>query len=289
MNLVDVRPEDLESSPDLQRSGSAKLFEERLRSSIEQVGLAEPIKVALMPSGKYLVVDGAMRLQAIRRIREQDPEAFFTIPAYVIDYSRRYEIRYQSDIYQDLLPSQLATLVEHLHKAEQIKKSEIASYIGVSPATLRNYTGLWRMIQRGGLFSRVVEMMDAGVFPSSNPFAWLRLTDRGLRMVLEDLAGPGQPVEEWATRMVASGQGRRAAMFSVSEVEAMTGRLPDGCYREDSRLRDVKKSLGTRRSLRGTTGNWTPARAVQRAAKVARTADDPVLRSAAGSLREYLQ
>jgi ParB-like chromosome segregation protein Spo0J len=168
MKLIDIAPDQLVLSDELRRSGSAKQFEERLRSSIEEIGLAEPIKVALMPSGQYLVVDGAMRMRAISSIRRADGAAFATVPAYLTDYERRYEIRYQTDIYQDLLPSQLATLVEHLHKAERVRKVDIARYIGVSPATLRNYTGLWRPLQRGGLFAKIVALMDVGVFPASN-------------------------------------------------------------------------------------------------------------------------
>ena len=56
----------------------------------------------------------------------------------------------------NLLPSQLAALVEHLHKAERVRKADIARYIGVSPTTLRNYTGLWRLLQRGELFAKIV-------------------------------------------------------------------------------------------------------------------------------------
>src|SRR5262249_44958538 len=160
-------PDDLVVSADLSRSGSAKAFEDRLRSSIDEVGLAEPLKVAALPHSGYLVIDGTIRLSAIKAIRQKDPDRFSTIPAYLFCYKQRYEIRYQSDIYQDLLPSQLAHLVEHLHKAEHIKKLDIARYIGVSPTTLRNYTGLWRLMQRGGLFARVVALMDAEVIPSS--------------------------------------------------------------------------------------------------------------------------
>src|SRR5207248_11806559 len=120
--------------------------------------------------------DGMLRLRAVQAIRQADAGCFETIPAYVVDLDRRYEIRYQTDIYQDLLPSQLAALVEHLHEAENVRKVDIARYIGVSPATLRNYTGLFRLIERGGLFAKVVDLMDVGVIPSSNPYAWLRLT-----------------------------------------------------------------------------------------------------------------
>jgi ParB-like chromosome segregation protein Spo0J len=142
MKVIEVKPDELVVSDELRRSGSAKQFEERLQASIEEIGLSEPIKVALMPSGQYLVVDGTMRLRAVQAIRKKDPEAFTTIPAFVTEYERRYEIRYQTDIYRDLLPSQLAALVEHLHKAEGVKKIDIARYIGVSPATLRKYNGV---------------------------------------------------------------------------------------------------------------------------------------------------
>src|SRR5688572_26148188 len=126
MRLIEVAPEELTISKELTRSGSAKAFSERLQASIEQIGLAEPVKVAPLPSGGYLVIDGGLRLQAIRVIRMKEPARFEKVPAYLFDYEQRFEIRYQSDIYQDLLPSQLAQLVEYLHDAEHIKKIDIA-------------------------------------------------------------------------------------------------------------------------------------------------------------------
>ena len=146
MKLIDVCPDDLTVSSELTRSGSAKSFEDRLRSSVEEIGLAEPLKIAASPEGGYLIIDGALRFRAVQSIREKDPTRFASIAAYLLDYDLRYEIRFQSDIYQDLLPSQLATLVEHLHKSENVLKVDIARYIGVSPATLRNYTGRWRLM-----------------------------------------------------------------------------------------------------------------------------------------------
>ena len=106
MKLIELELSELVVSEELSRSGSAKQFEERLKSSIQQIGLAEPIKVAPLPTGKYVVVDGTMRLKAIAALQKSDPAAFPMIPAYVMDYDRRYELRYQTDIYQDLLPSQ---------------------------------------------------------------------------------------------------------------------------------------------------------------------------------------
>ena len=70
MKLIEIDLSDLVVSEDLSRSGSAKQFEERLKSSIEEIGLVEPIKVAPLPTGKYVVVDGTMRLKAIAALRE---------------------------------------------------------------------------------------------------------------------------------------------------------------------------------------------------------------------------
>lgn len=248
MKLIELDPNDLVLSDDMRRSGSAKQFEDRLRSSIEQIGIVEPLKVAPLPTGKYLVVDGMMRLKAIEALRKVDPSSFSTIPAYVVDYDRRYELRYQTDIYQDLLPSQLAELVEHLHQTEHILKADIARYIGVSPATLRNYTGLWRLLQRRGLFAKVVELMDVDVIPSSNPYAWLRLTEAGLRYVLEREFSDGENAEDWIELRVLEARQGKTVRFPIKFVEATTDALPAEFYREGEELRTVKRDLGLRRA-----------------------------------------
>lgn len=298
MKIVELAPEQFVVTDDLRRSGSAKQFEDRLRASIQEVGLAEPIKVALMPSGQYLVVDGTMRLRAIEAIRKVDPSAFRTIPAYVTDYERRYEIRYQTDIYQDLLPSQLAGLVEHLHKTEHIRKADIARYIGVSPTTLRNYTGLWRLMQRGGLFARVVGLMDVGVFPSSNPYAWLRLTDDGIRLALENNLTGGESGEDWIEHKVLAARQGQLTRYTTGYIESITTGLASQYYREEEDLRSVKRDLGLRRAsgqpeMIAAPQHTAPTRdvraAVRRLNRVSREATNPVLKVAAHSFRAYLK
>ena len=77
MKLVQLARSDIELAPELSRSrSSTKQFEERLQASIEEIGLAEPIKVALTPKGNYLVVDGNIRMNAIDAIRKSDPITF---------------------------------------------------------------------------------------------------------------------------------------------------------------------------------------------------------------------
>src|SRR5262245_50462109 len=106
MKSIVVRPEQLTVSSDLDRSRTDKQFEERLRASIEQIGLVEPLKVATTGRGRYVIIDGMLRWRAIEAIRAVDAARFTRIPAYLLAHDRRYEIRYQTDIYQDLLPSQ---------------------------------------------------------------------------------------------------------------------------------------------------------------------------------------
>ncbi len=293
MTIIHIDPSDVVISEDLTRSGSAKQFEDRLKASIAEIGLAEPIKVAQLPSGRYLVVDGAMRLRAIAAIRDTDPASFATVPAYVTEYARRYEIRYQTDIYQDLLPSQLAALVEHLHKTERVRKADIARYIGVSPATLRNYTGLWRLLQRGGLFPRIVDLMDVGVVPSSNPYAWLRLTSPGLRRVLVERFSDGENPEAWIDTQVRNARVGQPVRFTTSYVEQATSALSSEYYRVDEDTRSIKRDLGLRRATSKDTVRKSHGRdfstAARHLSRVAHESPDTVLQTAARALQEYLK
>lgn len=288
MKLIHVAPEELTVSNELTRIGNAKEFCERLRASIEEIGLAEPIKVAPLPKGGYLVIDGALRLQAIRAIRKGDRTRFKKIAAYLFDYEQRFELRFQSDIYQDLLPSQLAQLVEHLHETEHVKKLDIARYIGVSPATLRNYTGLARLLQRGGLFAQVVALMDAGVFPSSNPYAWLRLSNKGINQVITAFAGEEESAENWIELNLYHVRQGRTDRYPLNVVESVTGGLPDDCYQSSGEKRSLKKALGLQRTKRMRKRSIDFTSAHKHLKVVSARSRDPVLQMAAKSLTEYL-
>lgn len=287
MKLIEVAPEELSLSPELLRTGSAKSFEDRLRSSVDEIGLAEPLKVAANPDGGYLVIDGALRLRAVKSIRETDPTRFAKIAAYLLDYDLRYEIRFQSDIYQDLLPSQLATLVEHLHKSENVLKIDIARYIGVSPATLRNYTGLWRLMERGGLFARIVELMDVGVFPSSNPYAWLRLTDEGLERALREKFAKGEDPDAWVSGAVDAARLGGTERYPLKFIEMVTAALPADCFHAGEDVRAIKRDLGLRRAAgRATQQKFKDARSYL--SRVSMESRQPVIVAAAKSFEEYL-
>ena len=72
MKSTAVHPDQLWVSPELERSRADKQFEERLRASIDQIGLVEPLKVSSTGKGRYLIVDGVLRWRAIQAIRAAD-------------------------------------------------------------------------------------------------------------------------------------------------------------------------------------------------------------------------
>jgi hypothetical protein len=186
----------------------------------------------------------------------------------------------------------LATLVEHLHAAENVRKVDIARYIGVSPATLRNYTGLSRLLRRGGLGAQIVELMDVGVLPASNPFAWLRLTDDGLREVLESrFANFESTAEEWIETRIARARRGDVASYALEQVETATGSLPAKYYRESEEMRHKKRDLGLRRAakLKQAAPDEDVRAAVRHLSEVSERSRDRVLRKAAQSLAVYLR
>lgn len=278
----------LQLDPELVRTGHSKAFLGRLRASIDAIGLAEPLKVSIVPDSQTaVVVDGVMRYQAMEALRADDPARFAVVPVFEIPFKQRFEVRYQTDVYQDLLPSQLAALVEHLHQREGVTKAEIAQAIGVSSATLRNYTGLWRMLQRGGLFAAAVELMDHGVLPASNPYAWLRLNAIGMRAALEALA-EGRTIETWLAAQRDHEAGVMQRRISLDEVERVTGALPETCYREKSSIRQMKKDLGLRRQRAGAELQMREVAGEHLSAVIARS-DSSLLVAAAVALRASLK
>lgn len=279
---------DLHTDPALTRTRHSKVFEEHLRASISAIGLVEPIKVAPTGNGGYVVIDGVLRLKAFRSLAESEPERFERIPSYVYDFEARFELRFQSDIYQDLLPSQLAQLVEHLHQAEEVAKTDIARYIGVSPATLRNYTGLWRMLERGGLMTRVVGLMDLGVMPSSNPYAWLRLSETGVTESLLRMKDRHVGLEAWLNQLEDNARRGQPRRFTLKDVESATSQLPSHCYREGAEMRQTKKALGSRRGSKSGADARSSRPVKKQLAELVERSHSPVMTSALQSLIEAM-
>ncbi|MEI8147676.1 MAG: ParB N-terminal domain-containing protein [Actinomycetes bacterium] len=289
IRLISLDPAEVGFRSDLTRSTGSRVFEERLEASIAEIGLVEPIKVCQYPDGNFVVVDGTMRLAAINRIRARDRDRFHSIPAYMVEYAQRFEIRFQTDIYQDLLPSQLAQLVEYLHNQEDLSKLDIARYIGVSSATLRNYTGLSRLLERRGLFAEIVRLMDSGIFPASNPYAWLRLNEEGVRHAIEHSLSGGVPAESWIELKLEDARCGLNPRYSIKMIEAITGTLGSAFYRREESVRTLKREIGLRRGESERSSHHLPEAVRSHLEERCNNSPDPVVRIAASSMTTFLR
>jgi hypothetical protein len=131
--------------------------------------------------------------------------------------------------------------------------------------------------------------MDAGVFPSSNPFAWLRLTDVGVERALQQFAA-GASIDRWIAQEIEEARRGTADHFALKHVETVTSALPSDSYRVGEEVRTVKRDLGLRRN-QTTPKRSTALREDARShvAGVVASSAEPVLQHAAKSLMEYLR
>jgi hypothetical protein len=113
------------------------------------------------------------------------------------------------------------------------------------------------LLQRGGLFAKIVDLMDVEVIPSSNPYAWLRLTPAGLRKVIEDNFSEGESAETWVEQTIKQARQGDKLRFPIKMVETITDALPPEYYRVGEEVRSVKRDFGQRK------GGATPARQAQ--------------------------
>lgn len=163
--------------------------------------------------------------------------------------------------------------------------------------------------------------MDVEVIPSSNPYAWLRLTPAGLRKVIEDNFSEGELAETWVERAVKRARKGDKQRFPNKMVETITDVLPPEYYRVGEEVRSVKRDFGQRKGAAAASASKEPADpenalfslsqhefgpregvaasasgepadsggALKHLKRVSKWSPDPILRSAAQSLQEYLQ
>ena len=70
---------------------------------------------------------------------------------------------------------------------------------------------------------------DVGVFPASNPYAWLRLTDEGLERALRERFAKGDEPEVWIFWISAVADAARLGgteRYPLKFIEMVTAALP---------------------------------------------------------------
>jgi hypothetical protein len=109
-------------------------------------------------------------------------------------------------------------------------------------------------------------------------------------------AEEGQTAEAWIEARIGAARQGNVTRFTTYAVESATSDLPPHFYREDEDTRSVKRDLGLRRAINQPLPGTTPpapkrdtANAVRHLSQVVRESREPVLQSAARSLKEYLK
>ena len=130
--------------------------------------------------------------------------------------------------------------------------------------------------------------MDSEVFPSSNPFAWLRLSAKGIRQVFDVFSSKNGSVEEWIELALYQVQQGRSVLYPSTVVESVTGSLADDCYLSSGEERSAKKDRGLQRTKRMKKKVIDFTLAYKHLKVVSSRSKDPVLQMAAKALTEYL-
>lgn len=133
--------------------------------------------------------------------------------------------------------------------------------------------------------------MDVDIFPSSNPYAWLRLTADGIEKVLLESFTDGAEPHSWIEQSASSARQGRPVRFPIKFVETVTASLPAQFYRVAPEVRNIKRDLGLRRGVVPSSTKLARERekAFTNLTRVSIQSPDPVLQSAANSLKEYLK
>ena len=99
-------------------------------------------------------------------------------------------------------------------------------------------------------------------------------------------------MDRWITETVDAARLGGTQRYPLKYIEAVTDALPSDCYRVGEDVRAIKRDLGQRRAM-SVQANPTAMNdfkdAFKNLTKVTKQSTDPVLRTAAHALQEYLQ
>jgi ParB/RepB/Spo0J family partition protein len=132
--------------------------DDKLRQSIEQTGVQQPLVISHVGGGKYVLIDGYRRLEVARYLKlEEVPCVIDTVPDGVAPEDYRDRMRFILDEHrQDLFPTQRATLIKTLKKNFDMNNKQVGQYLGVDATTVSN----WLMLE--SYVPEVARAVDAG-------------------------------------------------------------------------------------------------------------------------------
>ena len=178
--------------PDSYQTEPTKVDDDILRNSIQLTGVQQPLIVSRISDTEYIVIDGMRRYRAARALNLRElPCVIDRPPAEGDSIEYRNRIRFILDEHrQDLLPTQRATLIRQLQKTFGMSTVQVATYLGVTAGTVRN----WLLVEE--LIPELQRSIDSERIRLHSARAFAGVTESGQRKIweqhrkeLEDLPG----------------------------------------------------------------------------------------------------
>jgi ParB/RepB/Spo0J family partition protein len=141
MNVQDILTSKIHAPAEFKREKTRE--DEQLRASIRASGVEQPL-VVLASEGVYKVIKGTRRLAIAKELDiPKLPCVILTLPAGADEMAFMRKERFRIDEHrQDLLPTQRAELVEEIKRAHGFTNPQVATYLGVVPDTIANWTDI---------------------------------------------------------------------------------------------------------------------------------------------------
>jgi len=162
--------------PNAYASVSRRVDDDILRNSVQLTGVQQPLVVVQLATEQYLIVDGVRRRTVADSLGMAELPCIVDGGAEEVDDPQEYRNRIRfilGEHRQDLLPSQRATLIRKLQDSFGLNAKQVALYLGVTPATIAN----WTMINE--LIPAIRNVIDAGTFAVHTARAFNGMSDAG--------------------------------------------------------------------------------------------------------------
>ena len=244
------------------RRGNA-VEDDKLRQSIEQTGIQQPLVVSHLGSGKYVLIDGFRRIEVANYLGLNEvPTVIDVVPKGAAPEDYRDRMRFILDEHrQDLFPSQRATLIKTLKKNFDMNNRKVGQYLGVDAVTISNWLMIdsyipevAKAVDEGVLSQHAARVFD-GMSPTGQREVWhshnTELAKSSAKKIHRTLRAKYHPNDfpgyyekpERVIKQLERKQGKRSAKRRPVITKAKKQSLSDDIELKEAELRDAKGDL----------------------------------------------
>jgi ParB-like chromosome segregation protein Spo0J len=220
-------------------------IDERLRLSLQQAGMREPLLVKELGDGKWLLVDGYRRIRQIRYLLSHDGvgEAIdvHKLPCYVLRESSASVPLLRSEVNerrQNLPPGLLGQKFRLLRDQFHMSTTNIARKFGFTQPSITHYLAIAECIKP------VIDAIDDDKLPMTAGRVFWVLTEEGQETLWQQVQEIPSELRWTRDRLVSLAKKLPSSMFKVPEEDRMR------------RARPVLRAKKSKVEERGDTRRW---------------------------------